>query len=173
MKIKIIHFEEVGSTNDYAIRMITEGHLNWDCAILADIQRNGRGRLNNRTWVSVLGNFHCTYIINIEQLGIPETEIVVLRFHALDATCLFLRKLVESNKFEIKLPNDIQVNGKKIAGVLIEVSYPYAAIGIGINLIASPLPISTCIKDEFGKIIAPLDIVHGIYDEIYSIKKLF
>ena len=60
-----------------------------------------------------------------------------------------------------KLPNDIYYNNKKLAGVLTEIMYPYAIIGIGINICKSPLNISTSIKK----------IMNGnnkIFDNIYS-----
>jgi BirA family biotin operon repressor/biotin-[acetyl-CoA-carboxylase] ligase len=76
---------------------------------------------------------------------------------------LFLKKLVHSDELELKLPNDVLVNGKKVSGVLIEVSYPYAVIGIGINLVVSPIAIATNLNDEFGILVKPMDLIDNLY----------
>jgi biotin-(acetyl-CoA carboxylase) ligase len=65
-------------------------------------------------------------------------------------TTLLQRLGGETDAIHIKVPNDIMIHGKKVAGVLVETSHPYAVIGIGINTIAAPIPISTSLLDALG-----------------------
>ena len=82
--IEIKHFEELGSTNDYAVKMIELGEITSDTAIIADKQTNGRGRLNGRVWISPMGNFYCSYMINLQDLYIAETQTNSLTFENME-----------------------------------------------------------------------------------------
>ncbi|MDR0942059.1 MAG: biotin--[acetyl-CoA-carboxylase] ligase [Holosporales bacterium] len=163
MNLKIEHFKEIGSTSDYALNLVSSTALRSDYAILADIQTAGRGRLGNRIWVSVDGNFHCTYIVNIRDLSISKSQVVSLNFSVVNAMRQFLCDIIGTDGIDIKLPNDILIKGRKIAGALTEVSYPYAAIGIGMNLTKSPIENSTDILSESKISIKPMDIVENLY----------
>ena len=59
----------------------------------------------------------------------------------------FINSILGENIIKIKLPNDMYYNSKKVAGVLIEVVYPFATIGIGINIYTSPIDTSTSLYD--------------------------
>ena len=162
--LKIINLEEVSSTQDYAKNMITESSIGEDLAIMAKIQTAGRGRLNQRIWQSVSGNFHCSFVINIKKLNFFERDVSYLNSISVEAVYDVLSKLTNSqDEFHMKLPNDIYVNSKKISGVLVEVLYPFAIIGIGINLIESPLDISTDIKKEFNLLVKKEELVENLY----------
>lgn len=162
--LKIINLEEISSTQDYAKNIITESSIGEDLAILAKIQTAGRGRLNQRTWQSANGNFHCSFVINIKKLNFFEKDISYLNSISIEAVYEVLSKITNSpDKFHMKLPNDIYVNSKKISGVLVEVLYPFAIIGIGINLIESPLEISTDIKKEFNLLVKKEELVENLY----------
>ena len=163
-KPEIRHFEKIGSTNDYAINLIiTDGKIDSDMAIIADQQTGGRGRLNGRVWESPRGNFYCSYIINLKNLKVPQEKTNSLTLVAVNALQKYLPKLIKSNMIETKQPNDILVKGKKLAGVLTEISYPYAVIGIGINLTNSPIERSTDLQTEFNFLVKPMDLVENLY----------
>jgi biotin-[acetyl-CoA-carboxylase] ligase BirA-like protein len=177
MSIKILHFAELTSTNDYAIELIGRnyvGHKVDDMAILADTQTAGRGRLNKRVWVSALGNFHCSYVLNIEKLGIQANKASVVN----DISVVALRDMLTAitgnvDRIVIKFPNDILVptttesgvfpSGKKIAGILVEILYPYAIVGVGLNLLNSPVKTATNIMDEFKILVQPLELVDNLH----------
>lgn len=149
--LKLIILEEVGSTNDFAKSVLEEGQFIEDTLIIAKTQTSGRGRLNGRTWVSQSGNFHGSYVINIEKLGLSENDVAILNSLTLLSIQDELDKFnLSKENITIKYPNDILINGKKIAGVLIEILYPHAIIGIGINVCVSPIERATDIKSEFN-----------------------
>lgn len=126
---KYIYFDEISSTNDY----IKENYNNlFDLDIVvAKHQTKGRGRLS-RDW------FDNSNSILLSMLIKPERDILIqlIPLVASAAVYKFLKKYVEDVK--IKWPNDLLLNGKKIAGILVEAKYltklEYVVIGIGINL---------------------------------------
>jgi BirA family biotin operon repressor/biotin-[acetyl-CoA-carboxylase] ligase len=155
-----VQLDIVGSTNDYALTLISDTikqssalkPTTWtDIAVLANTQTAGRGRMNSKTWISARGNFHCSYIVNLDALGVRECDAISLNSMALNSIVTLLRRLVsEKDAISIKAPNDVMIHGKKVAGVLIETSYPYAVIGIGINTVVAPIQTSTSLLDSFG-----------------------
>ena len=164
MALKIRHLKEVKSTNDCALMLIKDRALAYDVAVIADIQTNGRGRLNGRVWKSPLGNFYCSYIINLQKLYVPNNATNILTLSIINSLYKYLTEMTKSDKIELKQPNDILVNDKKLAGVLTEVSYPYAIVGIGINLVNSPIDRATNLKSEFGLLVNPIDLAENFYE---------
>ncbi|MBL9053208.1 MAG: biotin--[acetyl-CoA-carboxylase] ligase [Tabrizicola sp.] len=131
---------EIDSTNAEGFRQAST--LRGQTWILAGYQTAGRGR-RARPWVSPRGNFHATLVLKPTE----PPEVVALRSFvaalALRDACVALTGLTES--FTLKWPNDVLLNGGKMAGILLEsqgLNTPDAVlcIGIGVNLIAAPDP---------------------------------
>ena len=108
--------------------------------ILATTQTAGRGR-RARAWISPPGNFHATLVMKPTEA----LDLIALRSFAaalaLREACVAVTNL--PNAFALKWPNDVLLNGGKIAGILLESagsakSANHLAIGIGVNLIAAP-----------------------------------
>jgi BirA family biotin operon repressor/biotin-[acetyl-CoA-carboxylase] ligase len=135
-----IALAETDSTNAEGFRRAaTLGGPTW---ILAGRQTAGRGR-RSRPWASPAGNFHGTLVLR--PAGPPET--VALRSFA---AALALRDALVTltglpQSLSLKWPNDVLLNGGKLAGILLESQGlngpdPVLCIGIGVNLIAAPDP---------------------------------
>lgn len=133
-----IALSETDSTNAEGFRRAaTLDRPTW---IIAGLQTAGRGR-RARPWSSPQGNFHGTLVL--KPLGPPES--VALRSFA---AALALRDALVSltglpASFTLKWPNDVLLNGGKLAGILLESQglggpSPVLCIGIGVNLIAAP-----------------------------------
>lgn len=127
--MKHIHFEEIDSTNTY----LKKEYQNLDnlTFVTADFQSSGHGR-NTREWhANKCENILMSYLI--KDRNIIEHFSYVSMFSA-----VVIVKYLESKGLEnvsIKWPNDVYVNGKKIAGILLEGEYPnYIVVGIGVNL---------------------------------------
>ena len=103
-------------------------------------QTAGRGR-RARAWASPKGNFYGTLLLFPKE----SPDIVALRSFA---AALALRDTFATltglpSSFTLKWPNDVLLNGAKVAGILLEATSSGAgvqalAIGIGVNLIAHP-----------------------------------
>ena len=128
----------VDSTNAEAGRLAPS--LSGPTWILAGTQTAGRGR-RARTWVSPPGNFHATLVMKpAEALDVIALRSFVAAL-ALREACVAVTGL--PNAFALKWPNDVLLNGGKLAGILLESagagrSATHLAIGIGVNLIAAP-----------------------------------
>jgi BirA family biotin operon repressor/biotin-[acetyl-CoA-carboxylase] ligase len=133
-----IALAEVDSTNAEGFRRAAG--LTGATWILAGFQTAGRGR-RSRPWASPRGNFHATLVLKPQEP--PET--VALRSYA---AALALREALVAltrlpDGFALKWPNDVLLNGGKLAGILLESqglggADPVLCIGIGVNLIAAP-----------------------------------
>lgn len=125
---------EVDSTNAEAMRIASQ--LRGPEWILALRQTAGRGR-RGRPWADPIGNFSGTLVL--EPTGSP-AEVALRSFVAalaLDAAFVTVTGRPES--FALKWPNDVLLNGGKVAGILLESPGPgKLAIGFGINLAQAP-----------------------------------
>jgi BirA family biotin operon repressor/biotin-[acetyl-CoA-carboxylase] ligase len=143
-----IHFyEELDSTNDRAKELAEDGADHGE-VVVAELQRAGRGR-RGRTWVSPAGrNLYLSVILRPELAPTRAPELTLVG--AL-AVCDALRQAgVDAG---IKWPNDVLVGGKKIAGILTELSAEpdhvhWVVLGMGINLNARREDFPPELRDE-------------------------
>ena len=123
----------VDSTNAEAFRLAPS--LTGPLWILAEEQSAGRGR-RARAWASPRGNFHATLVMRVTE---PPAEVALRSFAAaLALRDAFVALTALPQAFALKWPNDVLLNGGKVAGILLEASGATLAIGIGVNLIAVP-----------------------------------
>jgi BirA family biotin operon repressor/biotin-[acetyl-CoA-carboxylase] ligase len=132
--------DKLDSTNDEAKRLArdgaAEGNLIW-----ALEQTAGRGR-RGRSWISPPGNLYLTLILRPD---CPPSRAAQLGFVAALAVGDALTAVIpELNGLSYKWPNDVLINGRKFAGVLLEseMTSPeklsFLVIGVGVNLRSSP-----------------------------------
>lgn len=131
---KIIVIEETASTND-AILQVDDGNSNDGLVLFAEHQTAGRGQRGNR-WESTAGKGLWFSILLRPNIQIRNSGRLTI--WAIEAIADVIRSEF-SIEPAIKLPNDIQLYARKIAGVLVEmraqVKAPHLAIvGIGINV---------------------------------------
>lgn len=130
----------VDSTNAEAFRRAP--NQSGPCWILAEEQTAGRGR-RARAWSSPKGNFYGTLLLQPSE----PPQVVALRSFV---AALALRDALQAVTgtgvgLSLKWPNDVLMNGGKVAGILLEShgagqGIQALAIGIGVNLIAHPDP---------------------------------
>ena len=160
----IYHFKQIGSTNiearDYAERGAPEGTL-----ILAENQTEGRGR-KGRTWFSPsLGGIYVSLILRPNLSPVESPKITLLTAVALVEALSSVTQL----EIRIKWPNDLLIQGKKLAGILTEMSTEvdavnYIVVGIGINVNTEDFPGSirkraTSLSIEAGKTFSRVTIL--------------
>jgi len=130
-------YARLGSTNDRARELALAGDVGrvW---VIADEQLSGRGR-QGRVWSSPSGNLHASALI-LEPCPIERgAEIGFVAGVAAQRACADLG--VTSAR--LKWPNDLQVGGAKLAGLLVEgLTTPQrrfaAIVGIGVNVASAP-----------------------------------
>ncbi|MFQ5986032.1 MAG: biotin--[acetyl-CoA-carboxylase] ligase [Thermoplasmata archaeon] len=128
MSWKLVRHKAVDSTNDEAKALIAEGAPPWT-VIVAEKQVAGKGR-HGRSWASPRGGLYLSVILPQEMDRLPLLSMAasLAVAEALDAWGL---------PVAVKWPNDVQVGGAKVAGILVEgLVRPegyWAVVGIGIN----------------------------------------
>ncbi len=143
----VLHKVETGSTNDDSAELLDEGYEK--VIVTAEVQHHGRGRKGNfwhspkgGCWISI--GFNCN--LPVMELSTPLVETLAIKFSNNFKT-----------KFNVKQPNDIFLNGKKVLGLLIDTiivdqTIKRLILGVGVN-VNNPLPepimdIATSLKNE-------------------------
>ena len=142
---RIYYFHTIDSTQNFAINLASKKLKN-GTLVISEKQTHGRGRLD-RKWVSPSGGIWLSLILY------PEFDISVSTLFPL-ITSLALAIAIERVlriKPELKWPNDVTVNGKKVAGILVDATIEsgkidYLVLGIGINFKINPDEIEKSIK---------------------------
>lgn len=130
-------FDSLPSTSELAFRLAGEGAEHGEL-VVAEQQTAGRGR-RGRSWASPPGkNLYASLVLRPE---LPPQRAPELTLLAAVAVAEALRG--EGVEASIKWPNDLQVGGRKIAGLLTELSAEadrvhFVVLGIGVNLNAGP-----------------------------------
>lgn len=138
----------VGSTNDEAKQRARAGAAH-GTVVTALEQATGRGR-DGRSWASPPGNLYASLIL---RPGIAVREAAALSFATALALGDGLDMLVPLNTtIAFKWPNDVLVNGGKIAGILLEAEaggagLDFLVIGLGVNCASHPAGTATPATD--------------------------
>lgn len=131
------HYETIGSTNGEAFKLAQEGAFHGE-VVIAEQQTEGRGR-RGRVWVSPAGkNLYLSAILRPELPPSRAPEVTLVAAVALAETI----REAGAEAF-IKWPNDVQVDGRKVAGILTELSADvervhFIVLGVGVNLNSPP-----------------------------------
>jgi len=133
-KGEIIYFRETDSTNVRAKYLAGNGAPE-GTVVVAEKQTQGRGR-KGRYWFSPPGEGIYTSIILRPPISPNEAPKLTLMASVAVAEALLS---LTSLKVNIKWPNDILINGRKVAGILTEIStdmdrIDYVVIGVGVNV---------------------------------------
>ena len=129
----------VASTNDDAKTLAAAGAPAFT-AVSATEQTEGRGR-RGRVWTSPPGNLYVSLLVRPPY---PASEASQLSLVAALALGDALAEYVSSSRIHNKWPNDVQVDGRKIAGLLLESSggsqgnVEWVVIGCGVNIAFHP-----------------------------------
>jgi len=128
MEVHTIHFETIDSTNTWAKTHAHTFDPKKMTCIIADIQTAGRGCFDKH-WVSKKGNLTMSLFFHID----PKDPLLPYIAQLLTySTYKVLQK--EGVITQIKWPNDLLVDGKKLCGVLAETVHSGVVIGIGLNV---------------------------------------
>jgi BirA family transcriptional regulator, biotin operon repressor / biotin---[acetyl-CoA-carboxylase] ligase len=125
----ILHLSITDSTMLEASRLLESIHPAPDnVLVIADEQHSGMGR-NNNLWQSPFGGLWFTYCFKAEQ---PSNQVALLVGLCLRDTLLELYPDFE-DRLKLKWPNDLLLDGKKLAGILVKAGSGFLSIGIGLN----------------------------------------
>ncbi|MBC8001818.1 MAG: biotin--[acetyl-CoA-carboxylase] ligase [Opitutaceae bacterium] len=166
-------FQETTSTNDVMEKLARDG-VREGVVVFAESQTKGRGRLG-RQWMSPPGRgLWFSVLLRPEFRPQQATQLTVVA-----ATALWRAIKTQTGiAAEIKWPNDILIQGRKVAGILTELSaeldhvkYVILGIGVNVNLSAAEFPpelrkIATSLRIEGGQALDRAAMAASILSEL-------
>lgn len=173
---KICYFSSIDSTNAYARRIGEEGAPD-GTLVIADEQTAGRGR-SGRHWVTPPGTaIAFTLLLKPD---IPPSRISMVTLVMGLAVCSAIRRLTGLDA-GIKWPNDVVIDGRKVCGILTEMSAEmdgvhYIVIGTGINTNLTSFPdeikdVATSLQIQLGHPVDRAEVlveVIELFEEYYE-----
>ncbi|MCD6299615.1 MAG: biotin--[acetyl-CoA-carboxylase] ligase, partial [Dehalococcoidales bacterium] len=165
---RVIYHPRLASTMAVAKREAQQGAAE-GTIVVADEQIAGKGRMG-RAWLSPRGSLALSIILYPSLAHLPYLIMLasLAVVHSIEA--------ITDLKLQIKWPNDVLINGKKVCGILIENSIrgdtvDYAVIGIGVNVnleLANFPDISltaTSLSNELGRGVSCLSLIRQLLAE--------
>ncbi len=177
-KVKVIGrdirvFQETTSTNDIIEKLARDG-VKEGVVVFAESQTKGRGRLG-RKWISPAGKG--LWFSILLRPAFPPQATTQLTIAAATALTRAIRRQTAAQP-AVKWPNDILLNGRKIAGILTELSaeldrvkHVILGIGVDVNLTAAEFPpelgeVATSLKIETGQTVNRAELAAAILREL-------
>lgn len=151
--MRIIEFDTIDSTQSYLKSLDVE--KNTDLVVWAHTQKEGRGR-TGKEWLSPRGGLWFSFIYDAKKFDIEEVPFLTIETgKAVKTIC---EKYYGKNiGLEIKYPNDLLLNGKKVAGIICELlpnNKVIVGIGVNTNFESNQLKdldkITTTFREEFN-----------------------
>lgn len=169
----LLNYDLLDSTNEEAKRLALAGGQH-GAVIWSLMQTEGKGRGGN-SWQSIAGNLHFSLLL---RPNIPVQNLPQLSFVTSLAIFRAIRTITEAD-LAIKWPNDLLLNDKKLAGILLETviadNQPWVIIGVGVNIEDYPREVkypAISLKEAGVEIISAkivlsrfLNMFESLYDE--------
>jgi len=139
INFRIKHLQETMSTNE-DVKIAAVSGEDEGFAVLAARQTAGKGR-QGKQWISPEGNMYLSFLL---RPNCPMVDVGFYAFVTALAVCDAVLEFVPNADIQLKWPNDVLVDGKKISGILLESSpapngvVEWLVIGAGINVKHSP-----------------------------------
>jgi BirA family biotin operon repressor/biotin-[acetyl-CoA-carboxylase] ligase len=175
MHFTILRFDSIDSTNIEALKQARQGAEEGLC-LVARQQTAGRGR-QGRSWTSAMDAGLYASIILRPQIDVRRIPMITLA----SAIAVFETLVSLGLSPDIKWPNDVLINEKKICGILAETTETdrgmAVVVGIGINITVDSIPANvaenaTSVNAELGQAVTPADIEPILLDRFQSFYEL-
>jgi len=175
---QIHYFVETGSTNDQA-RMLLEQGAPDGTLVVSNAQTQGRGRLG-RTWVTTPGAA-LAFSLALRPSMPEQNHLAFFSPLAGLAVCQALQ-LEYRVAAEVKWPNDVLINRRKVCGVLVEASWlgsrlQGVVLGIGINVGLAAVPPddqvlfpAACVEQALGRPLERVELLAAVLRQVFSLR---
>lgn len=173
----IRYFDSIGSTNNEALAWGTSGAKDLSL-VIADEQTAGRGRLD-RKWFTPRG---AALAFSLILRPTPQEKPYLTRIVGLAALAVADALRTRGLVSQIKWPNDVLLNGRKVAGILVESVWSgedvdCLVIGIGVNVRKDAVPAddllffpATSLEESLGPAVGREKILHDILAGIIALR---
>ncbi len=138
---QVHHYYKIGSTNTEAMAAASQG-VPEGSVFLAEEQTAGRGRGANSWESERSAGIYCSVVL---RPMLPPSDVLVMALAAGLAVRAAIGQVNEGVTPDLKWPNDVLIDGKKVCGILTEMNAEvtrvrYVVVGIGINVNHSSFP---------------------------------
>ncbi|WP_339731465.1 biotin--[acetyl-CoA-carboxylase] ligase [uncultured Gimesia sp.] len=183
------YFESLASTNTWALNTLspvvnknpTRG-INLPRLVLTGRQTAGRGRGSNAWWAPE-GGLTFSLVVDVSQILIPFEQQPLIALATGLAVCETLEKYLPEYTLQLKWPNDVYLQSKKVSGILVETdaSQPgLVVIGVGVNLNNSFLSAEDALqsvgtslyettRQKYSLATTLIDLINGIENRLYDV----
>ncbi len=172
-KIMRLQLGQVDSTNSFAKNLAQQGAAA-GTLVVAESQTAGRGRHGNQ-WSSLTGNLFMSLVLRPQ---VSAASVGQLSFLMALALARSLEEVLPAlSDIGLKWPNDVLVDGRKCAGILLEseaqgmaTQLPWVVAGVGVNLVSAPEG-ATSLVDSGADRLTPeqfLDVFERHISQLYS-----
>jgi len=168
---RIVHFFRADSTNTIALRLASEG-AEHGTVVVAEEQTAGRGRFGREWYSEKSSGIYVSVLLRPPLAPAAAPALTLMAGVAAQAAVERASGLVT----DIRWPNDLLLNGKKLCGILTEMSAEVdrlhaVVIGIGINVNHREIPgelraIATSLRLESGKIHSRVQVLAALLREL-------
>ena len=174
------HFDEVESTQEEAKRLLQEqtSENKLSCwGVTAMFQSKGRGT-SGREWKNGSGNCFLSIVVPCSRINTEDFKLSLLPLYVGTIVANSLSDQLEkaapknTNLVSVKWPNDVLLEQKKVAGILIEYHESHYIVGIGVNIQSAPIidPTSgrpsTCLIDYITPSTSTDEIDHSYGNDL-------
>ena len=170
-------FREVDSTNDVAFQLALGG-ASEGTVVIAESQTRGKGRLKRQWQSPPCCNIYTSIVLRPELAPVFAPQITLMTGVAVaDVLSGYCPK-----GMTLKWPNDVQIRGKKVCGILTEMSAStakkvnFVIVGIGVNVNIERIDfdesfrdIATSLKEEAGSEISRLDLTVRLFHRLENL----
>lgn len=141
-------YDTLESTQDTLKTMIRQSpDLSEGVAVRTHLQTKGYGR-HKRSWKGEDGNISLSFVICPDTSPANAAQIAIVTGISLIKT---IGKFIDQADLRLKWPNDVMINNKKCAGILVEnisnQDTAYMVVGVGVNINNAPLEISESLNN--------------------------
>ncbi len=176
------YYEQVGSTNDIALEWADEKGVQDFSLVVANEQISGRGR-SGRSWQTPPDSALALSLLLLPNEYEQKNISLFTGLGALALATTLEKK--HSLKAAIKWPNDVLLNEKKVAGILVEASWlgetpKGIVLGMGVNIRAEAVPApelldfpATSLDEELGKPVKRVEVLRDILEALRKWRSLF
>jgi BirA family biotin operon repressor/biotin-[acetyl-CoA-carboxylase] ligase len=166
---RVIYYPKLASTMDVAREKAQRGAAE-GTVIIAEEQTAGKGR-SKRVWLSPRGSIALSVILYPSLSYLPYL-IMLASLAVVDSI-----ESIAGLKAQLKWPNDVLIDGKKVCGILVEsdlrasaVAYAIIGIGINVNLRLADFPqisaLATSLADELGQDVSRVEMIRHLLVEM-------
>ena len=175
MANSIDYHDQCDSTNRIAFDAARAGAPQGHC-VIAEAQQAGRGRLGRSFFSPAYQNLYLSLLLR-PKLLIGQAATLILST-ALAVARSVAEFLTPEHQVDIKWPNDVQINGKKVSGILLEMNseatqIDFLVVGIGVNLNVDPQSFptefrrrATSLCAERGKAVSRLAFTQRLFENL-------